>query len=219
MHNEHHHDERTQYPISAPHTVEPSNVSAEHPPAAPSERPRIWVGSWLDYNNGVLHGQWIDAARDLDTVWTDITAMLAASPTAHQNGDVAEDWGIFDHDNFGPLRIGEHDDLHYVTRVGRGIAEHGDAFAAWAHAVDGDAERLDQFSSAFVGHYGSLHDYVLELVEAAGYDQLLDERIPVGLRPYVQLNTAGLALDLEISDAVQVYDRPGKEGVWVFRDP
>jgi len=24
---------------------------------------RIWVGSWLDYNNGVLHGDWIDAGR------------------------------------------------------------------------------------------------------------------------------------------------------------
>ena len=35
--------------------------SGEQPPP---ERPRIWVGSWLDYNNGVLHGDWIDADRE-----------------------------------------------------------------------------------------------------------------------------------------------------------
>ena len=73
------------------------------------EPPRIWVGSWLDYNNGLLHGEWIDAARDETEVWADISAMLAASPTARQHGEVAEDWGIFDHDNFGLLKIGEQE--------------------------------------------------------------------------------------------------------------
>jgi hypothetical protein len=32
--------------------------------------PRIWVGSWLDYNNGILYGEWTDAARDDDAIWT-----------------------------------------------------------------------------------------------------------------------------------------------------
>lgn len=43
------------------------NPEAEQPdlPEAAELRlhPRIWVGSLLDYNAGILHGDWIDAPR------------------------------------------------------------------------------------------------------------------------------------------------------------
>lgn len=41
--------------------------------------PRIYVASLADYVNGKLHGRWIDATDDVDTVREEITAMLAAS--------------------------------------------------------------------------------------------------------------------------------------------
>lgn len=80
-------------------------------PEQPADRPRIWVGSWLDYNNAILHGQWIDADREEADVWTDIRAMLAASPTSRNTGQVAEEWGIFDFEGFGAFRLDEQENL------------------------------------------------------------------------------------------------------------
>ena len=49
----------------------------------------------------------MDADREDAELWTDIQTMLARSPTAAQTGEAAEDWGIFDHEHFGGLRIDE----------------------------------------------------------------------------------------------------------------
>lgn len=191
---------------------------AEQP--ADDTEPHIWVGSWLDYNNGILHGQWITAARDADAVAADIAAMLARSPTARKYGEPAEDWGIFDYEHFGPLRVGEQESVSYVTAVARGIAIHGPAFAAWADLRTDDADQagqacLDGFEDAYLGEYDSLEAYAEHLVSELGYNQLLDERLPEHLRAYVEINLRGLASDLRLGGEVQVCDRDGG-GVWVF---
>jgi hypothetical protein len=42
--------------------------------------PRIYVASLSDYNAGRLHGVWLDATEDYDTLSTGVAQMLAASP-------------------------------------------------------------------------------------------------------------------------------------------
>jgi antirestriction protein len=42
--------------------------------------PRIYVADLGAYNNGILHGCWIDADQDADDIGTEITAMLRDSP-------------------------------------------------------------------------------------------------------------------------------------------
>lgn len=181
--------------------------------AAP-DRPHIWVGSWLDYNNGVLYGQWIDAARDDDAIWADITAMLHASPTATRYGDTAEDWGIFDYEGFGPLRIGEQETVSYVGAVARGIAEHGVAYAAWAELSNGD-DTLDQFTDAYLGHHASAEAFGQQLIDDFGYDQLLDAQLPPHLRPYVQIDVNGIVRDMRVNG--DIYILPADDGgVWIF---
>lgn len=41
---------------------------------------RIYVACLAAYNNGHLHGCWIDACQDKDAVWNDIKSMLKDSP-------------------------------------------------------------------------------------------------------------------------------------------
>jgi antirestriction protein len=181
----------------------------------PPDLPRIWVGSWLDYNNGVLHGDWIDAARPDDEVWADITAMLLASPTAAKSGETAEDWGIFDFEAFGPLRIAEQESITYVTAVARGIAEYGPAFAAWADVME-DEEALSSFADNYLGAYDSAAAYAEQLFEDFGYSQLLDDVLPDGIRRYVTVDSAGLAQDMWLSGDIQICRRDDG-GVWIFR--
>ena len=41
--------------------------------------PRIYVACLASYNNGVLHGRWIDASADVADMWPEINAMLRES--------------------------------------------------------------------------------------------------------------------------------------------
>jgi len=42
--------------------------------------PRIYVACLASYNNGVLHGAWIDAVQDADALQAEVATMLRASP-------------------------------------------------------------------------------------------------------------------------------------------
>lgn len=179
------------------------------------QRPQIWVGSLSDYNNGILHGEWIDAAREDGEVWADVEAMLARSPTMATTGEPAEEWGIFDYEDFGPARVYQHDDLAAVGQLARGIAEHGLAFAAWADVMEGNEEAAEQFEEAYLGHYDTLQAYVEQLVDDLGYDELLDRAVSEQLRPYVQIDVEGLARDIQLAGDVHAVPAE-KGGVWLF---
>jgi antirestriction protein len=47
---------------------------------ASDSNPRIYVACLAAYNNGYLHGAWIDADQDTDQIRDEIAAMLARSP-------------------------------------------------------------------------------------------------------------------------------------------
>ena len=64
-----------------------------------TEKPRIYVACLAAYNNGYLHGAWVDATQDAWAIWGVVQKMLAASPVAD-----AEEWAIHDHEGFGRLR-------------------------------------------------------------------------------------------------------------------
>lgn len=195
-------------------TADPDDRDPTETEHLPRPQPSIWVGSWLDYNNGVLHGQWITADRDDAELWTDIQAMLAGSPTARATGEVAEDWGIFDHENFGGLRIGEQETVSWVAAVARGIATHGLAFAVWAEVMD-DAELLGGFEDSYLGHYESVEQYAEQVIADHDLDTLLDQVLPPSFRPYVRIDSAAMARDWQMSG--ELYAAPADDGgVWLF---
>ena len=60
-----------------------------------SEDIRIYVADLAAYNNGKLHGVWVDACADLDEIWNAVNAMLKASPEPGP-----EEWAIHDYEGF-----------------------------------------------------------------------------------------------------------------------
>lgn len=175
----------------------------------PQHRPRIYVASLSDYNAGRLHGRWMDAARDVEELQADIQAMLEASPEP-----VAEEFAIHDHEGFAQASIGEYESLEVVAAVARGIAEHGEAFAAWASVVDNDVEALARFEDGYLGTWDSAQDYAQNLLDDSGAEAAL-EALPDWLRPHVQIDVAGFARDLELGGHITIVK--GEEGgVHVF---
>ena len=187
---------------------------ATNPEQQPGLSLQIWVGSLADYNNGDLHGQWLDAAREPDEIHTDIQAILASGPAARR-GEVAEEWGIFDYEGFGNLQIGEYEPIEDVSRLAHGIVEHGDAFAAWAEATDRDEATSDAFAEAYCGQFDSVADYAEQLVADVEGDEVLEKTIPEWLQPYVAIDYEALGGDMELGG--DIFTAPADDGsVYVF---
>jgi antirestriction protein len=189
------------------HTNPEHAATVEHEPA---DGPRIYVASLSDYNDGRLHGTWLEADADPDELADGINGMLARSPTPG-----AEEWAIHDYEGFGPLHLGEFEDITTISQLGRGIAEHGAAFAHWA-AICGpaDHDELARFDDVYLGHWNSVEAYAEELLDDLGIEELLEREVPEHLQPYVTVNVDAFARDLEYSGDVTASD--GDHGVYLF---
>jgi antirestriction protein len=84
-----------------------------HEREARPDPPRIYAASLSDYNNGRLHGAWIDADQDPEAIGEAIEEMLAGS-----HYGPAEEFAIHDTDGFGPVRLSEYESLEDIWLIG-----------------------------------------------------------------------------------------------------
>ena len=172
-----------------------------------STTPRIYVACLAAYNNGRLHGEWIDADQSADELNEDVHRMLAASPEPG-----AEEWAIHDYEGFGELRLSEWESFERVSSIAAGITKHGDAFSAWLSYDDGrDPSDASAFEDAYRGEWDSLRAYAENFADDIG---LYDAAEKSG-SSYVVVDIDMLARDLDI----ELYSvRSDQHTVYVF-DP
>ena len=172
--------------------------------------PKIYVASLSDYNDGRLFGRWLNADQTADELYEAVKSMLDASPMPN-----AEEWGIFDYEGFGPLRIDEYEDFRTVSMLANGITEHGEAFAHWVDLTsERDENAVTNFQSSYLGCFESLGAYAESLLEDLGYLDMIQPPLPEFLQPYVSIDIESLARDIELSGDVMTAE--GSEGVYVF---
>lgn len=124
--------------------------------------PRIYVVSLSDYNNGVVHGAWIDAAQSAADIAADVAEMLKSSRC-----QPAEEWAIHDYKDFGGITIGESESFKTVAEVATGIAEHGPAWAAYVN-YQGGLEWDSSFEDDYCGEWENEEAYAEELLDDIG---------------------------------------------------
>jgi len=163
--------------------------------------PRIYVASLADYNEGRLHGAWLDVRGELRELEEGVRAMLAASRLSG-----AEEWAIHDYEGFVPLRLREHESLERIARIGEGIARHGEAFKHWA-TIEG-ITRLDR------GHWQSVEAFGQAFWDDCAFDDAIAKVIPEQLQAYVRFDAAAFARDLELSGDIS--SSAGDGGVYIF---
>lgn len=186
------------------------NPSSPESAQEPELVPRIYVADLAAYNDGQLHGTWIDAAQEPELLQQDIDEMLARSPKPH-----AGDWAIHDFSGFNGLHLGEWENLDYVSRVAKGITEHGLAYAHWATLVSSD-EELDEFPERYLGQFDSLGAYVDDLVGDLGVMDELDRVVSEPLRPYVTFDSEAFGRDLVLGGDIAIAESE-QGGVYVYR--
>lgn len=161
---------------------------------------RIYVACLAAYNNGTLHGAWINANQDAWEIWNEVSAMLNASPI-----EEAEEWAIHDYEGFQGITISEWEGFERVSDIAAFIAEHGELggklIAYFGSLQDAQSAIGDQYA----GEYRSTADFVQEMTEQG-------TEIPKSLQYYIDWNA--MARDWEINDILTI--ETGFENVHVF---
>jgi antirestriction protein len=117
--------------------------------------PRIYVACLAAYNNGYLHGEWIDANQDAESLYEEVRKILSASPISR-----AEEFAIHDFEGFGDIRINEYTGLETISELAEFLLEHGELGAAvyeYANNID-EAKKL--LEECYYGEFASEEDFV-----------------------------------------------------------
>ncbi len=178
-----------------------SKQSNQSPQPAQSDGPRIYVACLAAYNNGHLHGQWIDANQDTDDMHSEISAMLATSPIPN-----AEEFAIHDYDGFEGAYIGEYTSIETVVKLAEFIAEHGELGGKLLEHFSGNLEDAEAAFEHYAGQHRSPADFAQELIEET-------TQIPQSLIYYVDY--VAMARDMELNSDVFTIEL-GFEDVHVF---
>jgi antirestriction protein len=175
-----------------------------------SEVCQIYVACLSAYNNGHLHGTWIDATQDEEDINAEIQTMLAASPVVELYGEVAEEWAIHSYEGFHGIEIGEYESIAKVAQLAQELEEHGEPYAAYlGYFSDGT---VDDFEDKYRGCFKNRKDFVYDLYEQDGTIKKLEE---VGLQESY-IDFAAIAHDLFINDYTAV--EQGYNECYVFSD-
>ena len=150
-------------------------------PAAQSLTPPcIYVACLAAYNNGHLHGRWIDASLGEEHIWDETHKMLAASPEQD-----AEEWAIHDYDGFEGAPVSEWQSFETVAKMAEFIEEHGELGGKVIEHYCGDLEDAKTAMENYHGEYESLEDYAEQSFSDCG------PVIPDGLKFYIDYKSMG----------------------------
>jgi len=124
---------------------------------------RIYVACLAAYNNGILHGRWIEASTNVFEMQDEIKAMLAASPIPD-----AEEWAIHDTEDL-PSIIGEFSGLEPVAEFAALVEDYD-----WIDVRDlidiveearSIEQAREQLENDFVGIFDEFEDYAYEIAD------------------------------------------------------
>jgi len=118
--------------------------------------PQVYVACLGCYNEGRLHGSWVDA-DELESEWDRKLDLIGDTyPMTKCNHPHHEEWAIHDYD--GIPNLGEHPDIPYLIKVMRAVEwQHqqgdGEAFLEWFNLDPHNKSHHDDLSEAFQEAY------------------------------------------------------------------
>ena len=154
--------------------------------------PRIYVACLAAYNAGKLHGRWINAAQDAESIHAEIFKMLSQSPEIG-----AEEWAVHDFEGFGEINLGEWPSIERVSILAQLIQDHGDAFSLWYVNQDGHATSAQDLEERFLEQWQGIYESKIAFVDSLLEDTGQLNELPQWARNYFDYES--YARDLELS--------------------
>ena len=151
---------------------------------------RIYVACLAAYNNGALHGAWIEADQDPYDIWNEVSTMLATSPIEN-----AEEWAIHDYEGFEGVSISEYQGFDSVSEIATFIAKHGALGGKLLEYYNDLDDAKKAIGEQYAGEYQSLSDFAQEITEQTA-------SIPDNLAFYIDYEK--MARDMEINDVLTI---------------
>ena len=164
-------------------------------------RPRIYVACLAAYNNGRLHGAWIDVSEP-DEVMAQVSAMLAASPEPD-----SEEWAIHDYEGFEGAHLSEYAAFDMVCELADFIVKHGSLGAKLYREFGDDLEQARAAFEDYAGEYRSAADFAEDVTRDSGTE------IPTSLDYYI--DWTALARDMALNGEIMVF-QTGFDEVHIF---
>ncbi len=159
-------------------------------PKIPNDAPRVYIACLSAYNNGYLHGKWIDCTLGYDNLQEEIQEIFNTSPTP------GDEWAIHDYDFYG-MRIDEWHDLHELCELAEIIVEsdNPELFSSVCdHLNVTDPHTVKEFiDDNYQGSYNNLEDYAYQFCD----DTDSIQEIPKHLQGYIDY--AAMGRDMEWS--------------------
>jgi len=154
---------------------------------------QVYIACLSAYNNGYLHGAWVDASEGIEHVQECLKEILASSPMAKE--EECEEWAIHDFQGFGNYKVSEYHGLEELCEVAVFLKEC-DRFPAevvsWLiddYGIEGAKERMED---DYIGEFDSASDLAYHYVEETG---LLDG-VHKSVSMYFDYEAFGRDLDL-----------------------
>ena len=155
------------------------------------DKPQIYIACLASYNNGILHGRWIDATQSEVDIMAEIQTILDSSSV-----DGAEEFAIHDYDGFGSMRLSEYESIETIVAYAEFIVEHeelGQALLCYYELED--AEKM--ISDYYQGSYESEVDFAYHI-----FEECFSHTMPDNLTCYFDYEA--FARDLFINDYCSV---------------
>jgi len=149
-----------------------------------SDEIKIYVADLAAYNNGKLHGVWINALDELDEIQEQINKMLADSPEGF-----AEEYAIHDYEGFGGYSLSEYEGIQSAHEVACFIEEYPETGGKLLDHFSDIGEARKAAEDNYCGCYKSLADYAEELTEETS-------EIPEHLQYYIDYEKMGRDMEL-----------------------
>ncbi len=173
----------------------------------PKSKYSIYVACLAAYNNGCLHGAWIDATQEPEEIEAEVQAMLAGSPIPN-----AEEWAIHDYD-LGGVKISEYESFAIVSALAKTLDEHGAAWVAyighigWEYSAQDWDATTEKFENAYRGEWSSIAAFSEDF-----YDSIHGmESIPDLVRYHINWESLGNSMAID-----DVWTAPAPGGIYVF---
>lgn len=146
---------------------------------------RIYVADLSAYNNGKLHGVWIDATQELADIQGQISTMLKNSPETD-----AEEYAIHDYEGFGGYGLSEYEGIEATHEIAKFIEEFPEVAGELLSHFGGCLEEAKKAANeSYSGCFESLADYAEELTGDTN-------EIPNHLQYYIDYERMGRDMEL-----------------------